>query len=191
MSDTQDHSYVLMGLKHCGKSTQGKRLAQELGVDFFDTDEVIEQAVGKPVRILYKSKGVSAFMQEEENACEKIVMEKGDRQIVVATGGGICDNPPAITKLRELNTFIFLRLDIEFSIQRILGKIKMEAPGRFLNLPAYVEAENPRNMNDVRFILQKKYEERQIHYQAIADIVVDIKNAPIEENFKLIYEAIH
>ena len=190
MSDSQDHSFVLMGLKHCGKSTQGRLLALEMGLDFFDTDQVIEKTVGQPVRTFYNTKGVSAFMLEEEKACEKIVSENKGKQIVVATGGGICDNPPAITKLRELNTFVFLRLDFNLSVERIMKKVVMIEPRKFQNIPAYVEAENPRTLKDVRDILVRRFQERLMHYESIADIIVDIKNAPIEENFKLLYEAI-
>ena len=190
MSENQDHSIVLMGLKHCGKSTQGRLLAKELEVDFFDTDEMIEQKVGKPVRIFYKTKGVSEFMREEEEACERVVKENDGKQIVVATGGGICDNPPAITKLRELSTFVFLKLDINFSIERVMSKITMVKPGKFLNIPAYVEAERPKKLKDVQEIMYKKYQERLAHYESIADIIVDIKNAPVEENFKLILQAV-
>ena len=39
MSEGMNNSIVLMGCKHCGKSTQGKLLAEKLGVSFFDTDE--------------------------------------------------------------------------------------------------------------------------------------------------------
>jgi shikimate kinase len=190
MSETQDHSIVLMGLKHCGKSTQGRLLAKEMELDFFDTDEVIEQTVGQPVRTFYRTKGVASFMLEEEKACEKIVAENAGKRIIVATGGGICDNPPAITKLRALNTFVFLRLDLNFSIERVMKKVIMIEPKKFQNIPAYVEAEHPRTLKDVREIMVKKYAERLMHYESIADIIVDIKNAPIEENFKLLYEAI-
>ncbi|MCR4580593.1 MAG: hypothetical protein K5681_09640 [Treponema sp.] len=190
MEETQNHSIVLMGLKHCGKSTQGKLLAEKLEVDFFDIDQEIEKAVGKPVRILYKTKGASEFMLQEEKACDKIVSENAGKQIVVATGGGICDNPPAITRLRELNTFVFLRLDMDFSINRIMDKIQKNEFGTFLNLPAYVEAENPKTLKDVREILQKKFQERFLKYEAIADIIVDIKNAPIDENLNRILEAL-
>lgn len=190
MGETHNHSIVLMGLKHCGKSTQGRRLAQEMELDFFDTDDVIEKNVGKSVQMFYKTKGASEFMREEEKACAQIVEENVDKQIIVATGGGICDNPPALTKLRELGTFVFLKLDIEFSIERVMGKINMVKPGKFTNVPAYVEAERPKTLKDVRAIMTKKYEERLAHYESIADIVVNIKNAPIEENFKLILGAV-
>ena len=190
MSDTQDHSFVLMGLKHCGKSTQGRLLAKELEVDFFDTDEVIEEAVGQSVRSFYKKKGVSAFMLEEEKACDKLVSENQGKQIVVATGGGICDNPPAITKLRVFQKFVFLRLDIEYSVARVCSKIEMINPGQFINAPAYILAEKPKSMREVNEILTNKYTQRYAQYEALADIIVDIKNASIEENFNLIKAAL-
>ena len=34
-------SIILIGIKHSGKSTQGKELAKHFGTSFFDTDDVI------------------------------------------------------------------------------------------------------------------------------------------------------
>ena len=36
-------SIILVGIKHCGKSTQGKALSKKLSFDFYDTDSVIEE----------------------------------------------------------------------------------------------------------------------------------------------------
>ena len=55
MSEGMKNSVVLMGCKHCGKSTQGKLLAKKLGVDFFDTDDVITRMCGMDARTLYKT----------------------------------------------------------------------------------------------------------------------------------------
>ena len=183
-------SIVLMGCKHCGKSTQGRLLAQKLGVDFFDTDDEIARMRGVDARVLYKVKGVAEFSLAEEEACREIIKNNSDRKIVISTGGGICDNPPALQALRDAGTFVFLRLDINHSIDRIMAKIEEVSPGVFSGVPAYVLSENPATLDDIRAILLKKYTERFRQYQAIADIVVDIKKAPIEENFKLLLEAL-
>lgn len=188
--ESLNNSIVLMGCKHCGKTTHGKKLAADLGVDFFDTDEVMEKMIGKSVRDFYRENGVSAFMEAEEAACDKIIEENKDKMIVVSTGGGICDNAPAITKLRIFQKFVFLRLDIEYSIKRVAAGIKMLNPGQFQNAPAYILAENPKSMQDVNNILTRKYTERFNQYQSMADIIIDVKNAPIEENYKLIKEAL-
>ena len=184
------NSVVLMGCKHCGKSTQGRLLAQKLGVDFFDTDDVINNLRGMDARTLYRTKGVTEFTLAEEEACSEIIKKNAEKKVVIATGGGICDNPPALQALRECGTFVFLRLDIKHSIDRIMSKIEETSPGVFNGAPAYVLTENPKSLDDIRAILQKKYEERYQQYSSIADVIVEIKNAPVEENFKTLLGAL-
>ena len=191
MSEGIHNSIVLMGCKHCGKSTQGRLLAQKLGVTFFDTDDVIGQIRGVDFRTLYKTKGVGEFCLAEEEACSKIIRENEGSQLVIATGGGICDNPPALQELRICDKFVFLRLDIDYSIARIMAKIEQNEMGTFINAPAYVLDENPASMKDIEEILMKKYSDRYLQYQSLADIVVDIKNAPVEENFKTLLGALN
>lgn len=190
MSEGISKSIVLMGCKHCGKTTQGKLLAQKLGLDFFDTDEVIGRIRGVDFRTLYRTKGLGEFSLAEEEACNSIVKDNLERKIVIATGGGICDNPPALHALRVCGTFVFLRLDIQHSIKRILDKIEVTEFGTFKNAPAYVMDENPTSLEQIKQILLAKYEARYQQYTTIADIVVDIKNAPVEENFNTLLGAL-
>ena len=166
MGEEMKDSVVLMGCKHCGKTTQGRLLAQKLGVDFFDTDDEIARIRGMDPRVLYKTKGVTEFTLAEEEACKSIIQKNGNRKIVISTGGGICDNP------------------------RIMAKIQEVSPGVFAGAPAYVLNENPATLDDIRAILLEKYKERFKQYESLADIVVDIKNAPIEENFKTLLGAL-
>lgn len=177
------NSIVLMGCKHCGKSTQGKLLAQKLGINFYDIDEEIARLKGTDVRTFYAKNGVAAFVLAEEEACQEVISKNENQALVIATGGGICDNPPALEVLRNCGTFVFLRLDIKYSVGRIMAKIEETEFGTFKNVPAYVLDENPKSLKDIENILKNKFEERYQKYQAIADVVVDIKNAPIEENF--------
>ncbi|MBC6712616.1 shikimate kinase [Treponema sp. Marseille-Q3903] len=190
MSQIHNNSIVLMGCKHCGKSTQGRIIAQKLGCKFFDTDDVIKRFSGIDVRDYYKQNGASVFMQLEEKVCKKIIDKNKGQQIVISTGGGVCENPPALSILRECETFVFLRLDIKYSVERIMRNVVQIAPYQFKNVPAYVLEKEPETIKDVSDILFQKYEQRYNLYQVIADEVVDIINAPIEENSKLIFEAL-
>ena len=190
MSEGIHNSIVLMGCKHCGKTTQGKLLAQKLGVDFIDTDEEIGRIRGVDFRTLYRTKGVGEFTLAEEEACDSIIKKYSERKVVIATGGGICDNPPALTILRDCGTFVFLKLDIKYSIKRIMDKIETTPGGSFTNVPAYVMDENPTSLTQIEDILLRKYTERYQQYQSIADFIVDIKNAPIEENQKTLLDAL-
>ena len=185
-----NESIVLMGCKHCGKTTQGKLLAQKYGVSFIDTDEEIGRIRGVDFRTLYQTKGASEFSLAEEEACQKLIEENEGQQLVIATGGGRCDNPPALQALRVCDKFVFLRLDIDFSIARILAKIEETEFGTFKNAPAYVLDENPTSLSQIEEILKRRFTERYQKYQTIADIIVDIKNAPVEENFKTLLGAL-
>lgn len=44
---------VLVGVPGAGKTTVGKLLAKELGLEFFDSDQVIEARAGKSVSDFY------------------------------------------------------------------------------------------------------------------------------------------
>lgn len=191
MNEGMNNSIVLMGLKHCGKTTQGKLLAEKLGVDFYDTDDEISRLSGMDFRTLYNTKGVTAFTLAEEEACQSIINKNENRQLVISTGGGICDNAPALNTLRTCGTFVFLRLDIQYSVDRIMAKVEQNELGTFKNVPAYVLAENPATLEDIQNILLARFTQRYQQYKAIADIIVDIKNAPIEENFKTILGALN
>ncbi len=190
MNEGMNNSIVLMGLKHCGKTTQGKLLAEKLGVDFFDTDDEISRLRGMDFRTLYNTKGVIEFTLAEEEACQLIINKNENRQLVISTGGGICDNAPALHTLRACGTFVFLRLDIQYSVDRIMAKVEQNELGTFKNVPAYVLAENPATLEDIQNILLARFTQRYQQYQAIADVIVDIKNAPIEENFKTLLGAL-
>ena len=59
---------ILIGAPGAGKSTVGARLAARLGVDFTDTDTVVESAAGKPVADIFISDGEPEFRRLERDA---------------------------------------------------------------------------------------------------------------------------
>ena len=46
-------SIILMGIKHCGKSTQAALISKKLNMPKYDTDDVVEKLSGKTPRELY------------------------------------------------------------------------------------------------------------------------------------------
>ena len=183
-------AYILMGLKHCGKSTQAKIIAEKTGIPFVDTDVMIEQKMQMSARDIYKKKGVGAYAVAEEEACTTIAENYTGKSVIVAAGGGICDNPPALNALRSVGNFVFLNLDIEYLISRVENRIKMVKPGVFENAPAYVLSRFPHTMDDVHQILVQKFQDRIDQYLHIADIVIHLRNEPIEGNTNQIMSAL-
>lgn len=194
-------SIILLGIKHCGKSTQGKLLAKHFGCPFFDTDDEITLNTGKSPREIYTEQGKDAFLKAEKDACEALAekipnqnhKESSEKTVeaVIATGGGICNNGNALDELRKIGKFIFLDIDEKTAANRIIWEIKYDSDGSMKNLPAYIANKNPKNVQDVRSIFHDFYEERQKIYESICDIKVKLEhNASKSENLKKILVAI-
>lgn len=185
-------SIILLGIKHCGKSTQGKLLAKQFDCPFFDTDDEITELFGKSPREIYSEGGKEAFFKAEKEACKNLVEKLGsDSKAVIATGGGICNNPEALEILHQIGTFVFLNVCEQIAANRIVWEIKYDSDGTMKNLPAYIANKNPANVREVREIFHGFYEERQKLYDEICDIKVNIENNRSKtENMKLIIEKI-
>lgn len=190
------NSIILLGIKHSGKSTQGKLLAKHFGCDFYDTDDEITALTGKTPRQIYSEDGKDSFLKAEKDACEKLSerIEKSGGRAVVATGGGICANQDALDSLRKIGIFVFLNSDEETACNRIIREIKYEKDGNgtvMTNLPAYIAKENPSDISDVRKIFHGFYTERQKLYKAICDVDVKLlRSASKQENAEKIIDAL-
>ena len=170
---------ALMGIKHCGKSTQGKILAKKMGAQFYDTDDVITEQTGKTPRQIYTESGEEGFKTAEKNACQ-FVAEKimaSQTAAVIATGGGICNNSCALLELKKVSTFVFLNSQEKIAAKRILSEVKIEEDGSLSNMPAYIAKKNPHSLQEVRSIFHEFFEERVRMYKGIADFSVTMKNA--------------
>jgi shikimate kinase len=81
---------VLVGFMGAGKSTVGSLLADRLGLPFTDSDQVIEQRAGRPVRQIFAEEGEPAFRALEHQVIAEIL--DGPAR-VLALGGGAVEHP--------------------------------------------------------------------------------------------------
>ena len=99
---------VLIGMMGCGKSTVESLLAKELGFTFVDTDQYIEEALGRSIPDIFAREGEAFFRDWELGAAEELARRKGQ---VIACGGGLPTRADSIASLKESGTVIFLRRD--------------------------------------------------------------------------------
>jgi shikimate kinase len=76
---------VIIGMPGAGKSTTGRRLAKLLEVPFADSDDLIEDAQGRPAAEILKRDGESAFRAIEAATIADALREFDG---VLALGGG-------------------------------------------------------------------------------------------------------
>ena len=97
----------LTGFMGCGKSTVGKRLAQHLGYDFADLDQLLVERERRTIPEIFAEHGEAWFRD-----CESAVLaEQGGRTATVfATGGGIVGRERNRTLMKQSGTVIYLRV---------------------------------------------------------------------------------
>ena len=105
----------LVGFMASGKSTIGRRLADELGWWFVDLDEDIEAQQGISIAEIFDTRGEEEFRRIESAALLNRVLEveKG-RPTVAALGGGAFVGPANVELLEEHGITIWI--DCPFSI---------------------------------------------------------------------------
>ncbi len=98
---------VLIGPRCAGKSTAGRRLAGRLGLDFIDTDAVIEARTGASIGGLI-ARGEAVFRAVEEKVVHDAVSGCDG---VVALGGGAVMSPDSRSLLSLRGTVVWLDAD--------------------------------------------------------------------------------
>ncbi|MCR5725718.1 MAG: hypothetical protein K6G80_11605 [Treponema sp.] len=194
-----------MGIKHCGKSTQGKLLANYYACPFIDTDAEIAVLTGMQPRELYVAQGAAGFMDAEARVCKELEARfsadsnaadgsAGSRQgsisCVVATGGGICNNRAAVDALVSWGIPVFLQADEKLAADRIVREARVLENGELQNLPAYIAKENPRSLQDVRAVFHRFYEERTALYSGLCEVSVQMQAVAPELNRDRILAAV-
>ena len=95
----------LIGLPGSGKSTVGRQLARRLQFPFFDSDHVIEERLGCPIRVAFERDGEPAFRDLEEAVLDELT---NIPRAVISTGGGAIIRSVTRKRLRERGQVVYL-----------------------------------------------------------------------------------
>lgn len=101
---------VLTGMPSSGKSTIGKRLEKELGMNFIDADTEIEKVAGKPISQIFKESGEGHFRDIESDVIANVSARQNQ---VIATGGGAVLREQNLTLLKGNGTVYFIDRPLE------------------------------------------------------------------------------
>lgn len=158
LGDGDMRNIVLTGMPGAGKSTVGVIVAKVLGMNFVDTDLVIQERTGLRLQAIIDRDGPAGFLKAEEEA----VLSLSCRNSVIATGGSVVMSPRAMEQLKSAGTVVYLKVPFE-EIETRLGNIS----GRGIVLFA---GQSLRMMYDQRVPLYKQY----------ADITIDCAGLDFE-----------
>jgi shikimate kinase len=97
-SDRHIVNLALIGFMGAGKTSVGRLVAEQLHLDYLDTDEIIQSATGRTIADIFETDGEPAFRALEE----KVVAELASRaKTVIGTGGGLPTNLKNLASLKR------------------------------------------------------------------------------------------
>ena len=137
-----------------GKSTIGRHLADELHLEFFDSDQEIEKRTGADIAWIFDIEGEEGFRAREETVINDLTDKQG---IVLATGGGSVVSKAVRNRLSARGIVVYLQTTIDKQVARTQR-----------------DKRRPLLQNDdPEAVLRRLAEERNPMYEDAADYVVD------------------
>lgn len=106
----------LIGFMGVGKTTVGLRLAEELGYEFVDTDEIIETNEAMSISEIFAKKGEEYFRKLESDVIKEL---SGKDKLVVSCGGGVIKNEDNVRLMKKSGNVILLEAPAEVIYYRV------------------------------------------------------------------------
>lgn len=142
---------ILIGMPGTGKSVVGQALAERLGYDFVDADDLIVEAAGKTLPEILRTEGVDALLAVEGRVGQTLDCSN----TVVATGGSMVLSREAMDHLRENGVVVWL----ETPLSQISDRMPEDLTDRGIAAPPGVG-------------IREIYAQREALYAKYADVIV-------------------
>jgi len=162
---------ILIGMKHCGKSTLGAALAARWTCPFYDVDRMIEDyhttETGQllSVREVFSAGGEAHFHRLEAKAITDLYLRLDDNTpSVVAVGGRTALNAKVDRLIETLGFVVYL----EVSPEEMFARVKRNG------LPPFLDESDPEKH------FAQIFEERAPHYRRLARLTVNLDGLDIE-----------
>lgn len=163
MNEIKDN-IILIGMPTSGKSTVGVILAKVLGMDFMDTDIIIQRREGSKLNEIIEKYGIDGFLKREEQALLSIDVS----HTVIATGGSAVYSDTAMKHLSKNANVVYLNISLEDLKKRL---VDTKDRGVIIRPDESID---------------KMYESRSILYEKYAEITVKEEGSSIEDTIRAV-----
>lgn len=161
-----DRPVVLVGMMGVGKSSLGRKLANQLGAPFVDADDAIETSAQMTIPEIFATYGESFFRDGERRVIARLMGEgaggatpEEPRVKVIATGGGAFVNDATRALILRRGIAVWLDAELDTLVERtarkdnrpllrggnpreILGRLKTEREPFYAQAPIHVISGN-------------------------------------------------
>jgi shikimate kinase len=160
MKQAKNNNIFLIGPMGAGKSSVGRYLAKQLGMDFYDTDEEVEKRTGVDLAWIFDVEGEDGFRKREAAVVVDLAKHSN---VILATGGGTIITSENRDILAARGAIIYLEVALEHQHTRVVNDSRRP----LLQV---------KNRDEV---LVKLQQEREPHYEALADFKVQTDNRSV------------
>lgn len=150
----EKRNIFLVGPMGAGKSTIGRQLAQQLSMEFIDSDNEIETRAGADISWIFDIEGEEGFRKREERIINELTQKQG---IVLSTGGGAVLSKDTRNYLSARGIVIYLQTTVDKQYERTQRDKKRPLL---------------QGVEDVRQVLEELAKVRNPLYEEIADITL-------------------
>lgn len=159
---------IFIGMPAVGKSTVGIVVAKRLGMDFIDTDLLIQNQEKKLLREIIAEVGDDGFLRIENQVNSDVQAENS----VISPGGSVIYCEDAMKHYKEIGIVVYLQASYQSIKKRIRNPKKRG-----------VVLKDGQTLKDL-------YEERRPYFEKYADITVSEEGCQIEETIENVIQAV-
>ena len=139
----------LVGYMGVGKTTIGKLLSVELGMEFIDLDKYIEKRYRKSIPELFEKKGEAGFSKIE---CEMLREIATFQNVLISTGGGAPCFFDNMDLMNKMGVTIYIKASVDQLVSRLLAS---------KNVRPLVQNKTP---DELREFVKQHLAQRQVYY---------------------------
>ena len=159
---------IFIGMPAVGKSTVGIVVAKRLGMNFIDSDLLIQEQEGKLLREIIAEVGDDGFLKIENQVNRDIQCEHA----VISPGGSVIYCEEAMEHFKDIGTVVYLELPPELLEER-LGSLKERGV-----------------VSNGKTTVEEIYADRTALYKKYADITLNEQGKQIRETVEMLYDII-
>ncbi len=118
---TPGDAYIsLIGLRGAGKTTLGRRLAEQRGVPFFELDREVEREYGSTIGEILQLHGQPGYRRFERESLQAVLAKH--EAAVIETGGGLAADPETLPVLLGSTLTVWVRASPEEHMGRVIDQ---------------------------------------------------------------------
>lgn len=145
----------------CGKSNIGRRIYNELPIEWLDLDDQICEAEGQKIPKIFETKGEHYFRKRERDILRD-TLRNNDKPLILSVGGGVPCFYDNMDMLLKHSHVIYLQASAIWLSNRVFGKSKRPLVRKY------------KTIDDLITFVTKHLKEREIHYKR-ADRIVNVE----------------